>query len=403
MIPGTTAVDAAEHVDLSDPELVTDPYPRLAELRARAPLAWHSGLDLHLATGHAVCSEVLRSRDLGRTFTPRRPAAAFHAFNWLHAHAILENEPPTHTRLRRLVQAAFGRGHVARLQPRIETLARGLLEDCAAELADRGSFDVVSGYAEPLPVLVIADLVGWPVADRALLRPWSQAMVKMYEVERSAADEQAAQRASEEFADYVLRLAGERARRPGADLISDLVGVRDGSDRLSDRELVATVVLLLNAGHEASVNGLGNGLASLLGSGAGPDAGHDPAALVEEMLRHDSPLQLFERTAARDTSIAGVTIRRGERVAALLGAANRDPTVFERPDEFSPGRDPNPQLAFGAGIHFCLGAPLARLELQTSVRLLLERWPRLEVTERVRRPTFVLRGYRSLRLRPQRS
>ncbi|WP_375424605.1 cytochrome P450 [uncultured Friedmanniella sp.] len=342
---------------------------------------------------------MLRSRDFGRTFTPREPAEPWAAFNALHVDALLENEPPRHTRLRRLVAGAFSRGHVTRLQPRIAALAEQLLTDCAGVLEREGAVDVMAHYAEPLPVLVIAELLGWPAEGRHRLRPWSQAIVRMYEVDRSAADEAAAQQASREFAAAVDALASERSRRPGEDLLSDLVAVREDGDRLSADELVATAVLLLNAGHEASVNGFGNGLASLLGSGRAVPAG-GTAPLVEEMLRHDSPLQLFERTASVDVVVEGVRVRAGERVAALLGAANRDSSVFDEPNEFRPDRRPNPQLGFGAGIHFCVGAPLARLELATSIETLLRRWPRLELVEAVRRPTFVLRGYERLALRP---
>jgi cytochrome P450 len=219
----------------------------------------------------------------------------------------------------------------------------------------------------------------------------------MYEINRTQEQEAEAVAASAEFAAYVERLARERVSATGDDLLSDLVAVRDGSDRLSTHELVATVVLLLNAGHEASVNGFGNGLASLVTSGAQPGSAE---TLVEEMLRHDSPLHLFERTATRDVLLGDVIVEEGQKVAALLGAANRDPAVFDAPDEFRPDRDPNPHLAFGAGIHFCIGAPLARLELQTSVAALLERFGRLEIVEAVRRPTFVLRGYERLLVRP---
>lgn len=391
------AVDAAELLDLSDPDVVADPYPAFARLRAAAPVAWHEGLGIWVATSHAACSQVLRERALGRIYRAREPGDVWETFNWLHADSILDSEPPKHTRLRRLVQSAFSRGHVARLQPRIEELTAGLLDDCADELADQGSFDAIADLAEPLPVLVIAELLGWPEADRHLLRPWSQAIVKMYEVNRTPAQEAEAVAASGEFAAYVENLAAQRVSQPGADLLSDLVAVRDGSDRLSTQELVATAVLLLNAGHEASVNGFGNGLASLIASGADPGR---PDTLVEEMLRHDSPLQLFERTATRDVEVQGMTVREGEKIAALLGAADRDPAVFDAPDEFRPDRDPNPHLAFGAGIHFCIGAPLARLELATSVGALLERFGRLELVGAVRRPTFVLRGYERLLVRP---
>ena len=391
------APDVGHLLDLADAQVVDDPYAALAACRATAPVGWHEGLGMYVATSHAACNAVLRDRALGRIFQPREPEDDWGTFNWLHADSILDSEPPKHTRLRRLIAGAFGRGHVQRLAPRIEQLAEALMADCAQAVAETGSVDVIETLAEPLPVLVIAELLGVPDADRHLLRPWSQAIVRMYELVRTADEDAAAQRACREFAAYVEALAADRARHPGEDLLSDLVAARDGSDRLSPRELVATAVLLLNAGHEASVNGFGNGLASLLAAGGGCD---DPVTLVEEMLRHDSPLHLFERTATHDTLVDGIPIRAGEKIAALLGAANRDPAVFEDPDTFLPGRDPNPHLAFGAGIHFCVGAPLARLELATSAGVLFGRWPRLQVVEAVRRPTFVLRGYERLVVAP---
>ncbi|QGN59502.1 cytochrome P450 [Nostocoides sp. HKS02] len=387
-------------LDLSDPAVVADPYPHLAALRAVAPLAWHSGLGMWLATGHAEAGAVLRDRRLGRIFHDRAPEHDWQTFNWLHADSILDSEPPKHTRLRRLVAGAFGRGHVQRLAPRIEELAVGLLREVPG-----GPFDVLAAYAEPLPVLVIAELLGVPESDRHHLRPWSQAIVRMYEVDRTPADEAAARTAAAEFAAYVEALATDRARTPGQDLLTDLVQARDGSDRLAAHELVAAAVLLLNAGHEASVNGFGNGLHSWLTAPERPqvdvaDAGA-VSRLVEEFLRHDSPLHLFERTAREPAEVVGVAFAPGDKVAALLGAANRDPTVFADPDRFDPTRDPNPHLAFGAGIHFCLGAPLARLELEISLRTLLGRFPELEVVEAVRRPTFVLRGFERLVVTPR--
>lgn len=414
MVPPT--VDAADLLDLTDPAVVADPYPHLARLREVAPVAWHSGLGTWLATSHEACGAVLRDRRLGRVFRPRTPESEWETFNWLHADSILDSEPPKHTRLRRLVSGAFGRGHVARLAPRIEELAAQLLDE-AAPAGSTEPFDVLASYAEPLPVLVIAELLGVPERDREPLRPWSQAIVKMYEVDRTAEQEAEARRASAEFSAYVEALAADRARHPGADLLTDLVQARDGSDRLSAHELVATAVLLLNAGHEASVNGFGNGLHSFLTADPRPDADQrphgdgrvdvdveDPAAvdrLAEEFLRHDSPLHLFERTAKEPADVAGIHLEPGQKVAALLGAANRDPAVFADPDRFDPGRDPNPHLAFGAGIHFCIGAPLARLELQISLRTLLRRFPQLEVVEAQRRPTFVLRGFERLVVSPR--
>ncbi|MBB2986226.1 cytochrome P450 [Terracoccus luteus] len=391
--------------ELSDPAFLADPYPGLASARSEAPIVWHDGLGEWVTTTHRAASDVLRHRGLGRLFRER---AAGHddpwtVFDWLHADSILDSEPPKHTRLRRLVAGAFGRGHVERLRPRVVELAGGLADDAVAELDATGRVDLIARFAEPLPVLVICELLGAPTSDWKRLRDWSQAIVAMYEVGPSPEAQQRAQVASHEFASYVEQLAEQRRGEPGDDLLTSLVEARDGSDRLSPRELVATVVLLLNAGHEASVNGFGNGMASLL---AAPDqldavvAGLDDDAvvqrLVEEMLRHDAPLHLFERTATEDVALHGVTIRQGQKVAALLGAAARDPQVFDEPDAFRADRDPNPHLAFGAGIHFCLGAPLARLELQESVRALLRRTGPVEVVEAHRRPTFVLRGYETL-------
>ena len=390
--------------DLRDPAFVADPYAALSLAREQAPVLWHEGLGLWVTTTHAAANDVLRDRRLGRILRPRSSGDdGWTTFDWLHADSILDSEPPKHTRLRRLVAGAFARGHVARLRPRVEEVAAALLDEAERVLEREGRVDVIATYAEPLPVLVICELLGAPAADWKLLRDWSQAIVRMYEVDPDEHAQRNAQRACEEFAAYVERLAAERAEAPGDDLLTSLVQERDGGDRLSPRELVATVVLLLNAGHEASVNGFGNGLASLLADRAQSEAVmpalDEPAAVervVEEMLRHDSPLHLFERTATADVELHGVTVRRGEKVAALLGAANRDPAIFAEPDRFVADRDPNPHLAFGAGIHFCLGAPLARMELQISTRALLERLGPIEVVDAARRPTFVLRGYERL-------
>ena len=402
------APDVASVLDLTDPAVMADPYAALAAARAIAPVAWHSGLGMYVATSQATCNAVLRDRALGRIFQPRQPDTedVWETFNWLHADSILDSEPPKHTRLRRLIAGAFGRGHVQRLAPRIAELTDGLIANCARAIDELGEVDIIAELAEPLPVLVIAELLGFPESDLHLLRPWSQAIVRMYEVSRTPPEEAAAQAASREFAEYVEGLASDRAAHPGDDLLSDLVAARDGSDRLSPRELVATAVLLLNAGHEASVNGFGNGLASLLASTAYTSGSWpsqtvwDATTLVEEMLRHDSPLQLFERTATMPTTIGEVELEPGDKIAALLGAANRDPEVFAEPDIFDPTRDPNPHLAFGLGIHFCVGAPLARLELATSISALLRRWPHLQVVRAERRPTFVLRGYERLIVAP---
>jgi len=383
----------AGDLDLAASDFAADPYPALARLREEAPLVWHDRTQMWLATTHAAVSETLRHRRLGRLWRDREPVSRFELFNALHRHQMMENEPPVHTRLRRLVASAFARGHVERMRPRVERLAGDLLDRLPG-----GRVDILSGYAEPLPVLVIADLLGVPAADHSVLREWSQAIVRMYEYERSAQVESAAVQASGEFAAYVRDLVRDRRDRPGDDLLSDLVSARDGTEQLSDDELVATAVLLLNAGHEASVNGFGNGLVALLrhpGQLARLRAGEvGVEAGLEEMLRYDAPLQLFERTATTDLSLAGQPVWSGQKVAALLGSANRDESVFPAADRFDVGRSPNPHVGFGMGVHFCLGAPLARMELQVSLRALLQRFPRLALAgEPVPRPTFVLHGY----------
>ena len=301
---------------------------------------------------------------------------------------MMENEPPAHTRLRRAVAGAFNRGHVERLRPRVRALATSLLDE-----VDPAGFEVIGAYAEPLPVLVIAELIGLSVTDVPALRAWSQAIVRMYEPSPSSEVVDAAVSAATDFADLVREHLARRRSVPGDDLTSDLLVAG-----LSDDELVAAVVLLLNAGHEASVNVFGNGLVALLGAGLRPAA--DVALTVEEMLRYDSALQLFERTATRDVEVGGVVVEEGQRIAALLGAANRDPAVFADADVLDPARDPNPHLAFGAGLHFCLGAPLARMELVESLQLLDERFPDLALDgDPESRGTFVLRGFHRVPVR----
>ncbi len=356
-----------------------------------------------VATTHDAVSAVLRNRTLGRLWSDWEPTDHMEPFNALHRHQLMENEPPEHTRMRRLLAGAFGRGHVERMRPRIEQLADAMLDDLAA--AD-GSVDVLARYAEPMPVFVIADLLGVPREDHVRLRDWSQAIVHMYEQGVGQDVRDAAVTASEEFAAYVRDVVALRRAEPGDDLVSDLLAERDAGRGFTDDELVATVVLLLNAGHEASVNVFGNGVHALLAHRdqlARVTSGEvTVATALEELIRFDAPLQMFERTATADVEVAGVTVRAGETVACLMGSANRDAAVFGADpttgaDAFDVARDPNPHVGFGLGLHFCLGAPLARVELEITVRRLLERFPDLALTGVApRRPTWVLRGYESI-------
>ena len=383
-------------IDLKDPEFISDPYPYLAQLRGKEKPIWHEDLGIYLAATHKDASEVLRNKSLGRIYVDRTPESDWKTFNWLHSESILESEPPKHTRIRGLISKAFNRARIESLRPKIEVIVEELLNEL---INSSTTFDLISNYAEPLPVRVIAELLGFPRSEEHLLRPWSQAIVKMYEVDPSETSKLDAREAAAEFSQYVHELMVARKAHPGSDLISELAQVEEAGERLSAHELIATCVLLLNAGHEASVNGFGNGMVALLNNEkqrellfSNPDK-HGELA-IEEFLRFDSPLQLFERTAKEDVEIGGVIIRKGEKIASLLGAANRDGNVFDNPDSMDITRTPNPHISFGGGIHFCIGAPLARLEMAIALPALIKRFPNLQLSnEPKRRDSFTLRGY----------
>lgn len=378
-----------------DPAFLADPYPAFAALRMQGEVHHHDGLGMAVAVSHAASSAVLRHRDLGRIWADATPLERFASFNLLHRNSLLENEPPTHTRLRRLIAGAFGRGHVERLRPMVAALAEGMVDDLAAAIDADGGADLLTHLAQPLPMSVIAQLLGAPVANGPAFVAWSNTIVKMYEYGLPEAERDAAEAAAGEFVASVRSLA---AGPPGDDLISDLR--RDG---LSADELVGTVVLLLMAGHEATVNVLGNGVYALLTNRSQWERLlENPELLdtcVEELIRFDSPLQIFERTATADVELAGFRLAQGERIAALLGAAARDPKAFDNPDTLDIGRAPNPHLGFGMGIHYCVGAPLARLEVAAALRALTTRLPGLCLAaEPRRRPKFVIRGFQDLQV-----
>src|SRR6478736_9257316 len=393
----------------SDPAFIADPYPVYARLRDEHPILWNDETGQWLVSRHNDVNRLLRDRRLGRTYLHQASHAemgrpeppAWHApFHELNDAGMLDLEPPDHTRLRRLVLKAFTPRTVEAMRPRIQALVDGLLD----AVAGAGEIDLIADYVEPLPVTVIAELLGIPAADRHLLRPWSADFCLMYELDPPEASARKAVQASIEFGDYLRGLLAERRAHPGDDLISGLAGVVDDGDQLTEQELIGTCVLLLNAGHEASVNGAGNGWWTLFRH---PDALERMRAehtlmptAIEELLRFDTPLSLFERWVLSPVEVDGVTLERGDEVAMLFGSANRDRRAFERADDLDLARDPNPYLSFGAGIHYCLGAPLAKLELGIAFETLLRRAPRVELVEAPRwKPTFVLRGLESLRVR----
>ena len=391
-----------DEFDLQNPDLVANPYPVFAELRKSKELLWSDRLNIWLAPTYELANTTLRTRTLGRIYEDRLPQNEWEVFNWLHSDSILDSEPPKHTRLRALVQKAFTPGRIESMRPNVEKLCAQLLDEAQAKLSAQGHFDVLADYAEPLPVLVIADLLGVPRDVAPDLRRWSQDIVKMYEFSRTREQELAAQKAGFEFSQYISALAKDRKQNPQNDLITALVEVEEQGEKLNEHELIAMCVLLLNAGHEASVNGFGNGMVALFNHPVQlAQLSANPRELsgtaLEEMLRFDSPLHLFERTATADTQIGSITVKAGEKVGAMLGSANRDEDVFVDAQTFDIKRTPNSHIAFGAGIHFCIGAPLARLEMSISLPLLFERFPNLKLAgEPQQRPTFVLRGYETI-------
>ncbi|MEV1062668.1 cytochrome P450 [Streptomyces sp. NPDC050263] len=389
-----------------DPAFVSDPYPAYAELRERGRVIYYEPTDQWLVPRHADVSALLRERRLGRTYQHRfthedfgrtAPPAEQEPFHTLNDHGMLDLEPPDHTRIRRLVSKAFTPRTVEQLKPYVRRLAGELVD----RLVAAGGGDLLSDVAEPLPVAVIAEMLGIPESDRAPLRPWSADICGMYELNPAEDVAARAVRASVEFSEYLRELIAARRKEPGEDLISGLIAAHDEGDRLTEQEMISTCVLLLNAGHEATVNATVNGWQALFRN---PDqlaalrADHTlvPSA-VEELMRYDTPLQLFERWVLDEIEIAGTTIPRGAEVALLFGSANHDGEVFRDPGRLDLTRQDNPHISFSAGIHYCIGAPLARIELAASMTALLEKAPTLaSAAEPRRKPNFVIRGLEDL-------
>ncbi|MER5792136.1 cytochrome P450 [Streptomyces sp. NPDC001980] len=389
-----------------DPDFLADPYPAYAELRARGRVRYFEPTNQWLVPHHADVSALLRDRRLGRTYQHRfthedfgrtEPAPEHEPFHTLNDHGMLDLEPPDHTRIRRLVSKAFTPRTVERLKPYVARLAGELVDG----LVRSGGGDLLADVAEPLPVAVIAEMLGIPEADRAPLRPWSADICGMYELNPSEDTAAKAVRASVEFSDYLRELIAERRKEPGDDLISGLIEAHDEGDRLTEQEMISTAVLLLNAGHEATVNATVNGWYALFRNPAQLAALRADHSLVptaiEELMRYDTPLQLFERWVLDEIEIDGTTIPRGAEIAMLFGSANHDPDVFDSPERLDLTRRDNPHISFSAGIHYCIGAPLARIELAASMTALLERAPTLTLAaEPGRKPNFVIRGLEGL-------
>jgi cytochrome P450 len=378
-------------LDPRDPGFFNDPYPAYRAIRAATPAFFWEQYGFWCFARHADVSAQLRDRRFGRQIlhlTSRQklgwsePPAHLRPFLDVERHSLLELEPPEHTRLRNLINRAFVSRQVERLAPRIDALANALIDRFEA----RGQVDLLEHFATPIPVIVIAELLGVPADLWPRLLDWSHRMVAMYQFGATRHAEDSAVAATQEF---VAFLRGHIEARRGArrdDLISQLIGAEFDQGRLTEDELVATCILVLNAGHEATVHGIGNGVKALLERNVDPGqafaAPAASAAMVEELLRFDAPLHLFTRYALEDLEYHGVALRQGDKIGLLLGAANHDPERFPAPDLIDPSRAPNPHVAFGGGIHFCIGAPLARLEMGVALSVLFRRLPGLRLAER---------------------
>nr|WP_240947929.1 cytochrome P450 [Planosporangium mesophilum] len=372
-------------------------------MREAEPVSWFEPTGQWLISRYDDVNALLRDRRLGRTYLHvashaemGRPDDPEHLAPFWHVvrNGMLDLEPPDHTRLRRLVSQAFTARRVEAIRPTVQRIADELVDEFVAD----GGGDLIARIAEPLPVTVIAEMLGVPEADRHLLRPWSADICGMYELNPSREVADRAVRACLEFSDYLRALARRRRAEPQDDLVSALTQV----EGLTEDELIGTCVLLLNAGHEATVNTTGNGWWALFRN---PDElsrlRADPAGLlptaIEELMRYDTPAQMFERWVLEDITVRGVAIPRGSEVALLLGSANHDPAVFTDPARLDLGRADNPHITFGAGIHYCLGAPLARIELAASFGALLAKAPGMKPVETPTwKPGYILRGLESL-------
>lgn len=390
--------------DPTSAEFLADPYPVLAELREATPVLRHEGLDRWFVTRHADVRACLRDRRLGRNYRhvgsdeefrtePLDPR--WQAFWDVERWSLLWIEPPDHTRIRRLVASAFTPRTVEAMREPSARLARELLEP----LAEQGRMDLLYDFAQPYSIGIICDWLGVPTDNHRDLLAWSHAMVKMYELDTTEEQAVAANEAAAAFRDFTLALIAERRHAPREDLVTRLVRARVEGEHLSDDEIVSTVIVLLNAGHEATVNTLGNGVRALMQHREQwerlVDGSVSAGTAIEELIRFDPPLQLFERwVLEKGVEVAGTSIPRGEKISMLFGSANRDPRVFPAPDEFDVARpNASEHIGFGGGIHVCIGAPLARIELEAALRALVERCPDLELAaEPMRNPAFVIWG-----------
>jgi cytochrome P450 len=388
-------------ISLFGPDMLADPYPVFQRLRSTDPVHWHAPWGAWVLTAYndviAVFHDPRLSSDRVEPFRESAPTADLGPFFDYLGRRMDFRDPPQHGRLRNLVSKAFTPHAVEQLAPRIQEVIDQLLD----RIQSQGRMDVIRDLAFPLPGIIIAEMLGVPVADRERLKAWSDTFVGFFKTVPSATTPEEYRqsfRAAEELGDYYRSILGKgHGGLLGALERADIAG-----DSLTWTELSANATLLLHAGHETTTHLIGNGLLALLRH---PDQlarlRGDPSLVpgaVEEFLRYDSPVQLTNRQAREDLEIGGKRIRVGQMVHLVLGAANRDPAAFPDPDRLDVGRNPNKHVAFGFGHHFCLGAALARLEARIAFDTLLRRFPdlRLKSPAPPRQENFILRGLKSL-------
>ncbi|EEE39204.1 cytochrome p450 107b1 (p450cviib1) [Rhodobacteraceae bacterium KLH11] len=365
----------------TDPAFVQNPYPFYDTARQYGDLVYWEDYGLIAAVSHRAVHTLLRDRRFGREAPPECAGIGpDHLAPWraVEAQSMLELEPPRHTRLRSLVMRAFTSRAIAALSPSIEQLCHDLISAFPAE-----PFDLLPAYCTQIPVITICQLLGVPENMAPQLLNWSHAMVAMYQANRTRQTEDAAVKATQEFTAFLTDYIEKRRNNPRDDLITRLIAAEEDGDKLSRDELITTCILLLNAGHEATVHAIGNGVKTILTTATQAQV-MTPGTLdglIEELLRFDPPLHMFTRYAYEPVELFGHRFARGDQVALLLGAANRDPAVWPKPDHFDPLRKTSANTSFGGGLHFCVGAPLARLEMRLALTILFDRCPNLKFAE----------------------
>ncbi len=364
----------------TDPAFVQNPYPFYDSARQSGDLFYWKDYGLVAAVSHKAVQILLRDRRFGREIPAElaKPGPE-HLAPWLEveSHSMLELEPPRHTRLRSLVLRAFTSRAITALEGSTEQLCHDLIKQFPA-----GPFDLLEAYCTQVPVITICRLLGVPEDMAPQLLQWSHAMVAMYQANRTRQTEDEAVRATQAFTTYLEEYIEKRRTDPRDDLITRLIAAEEDGEKLSRDELITTCILLLNAGHEATVHAIGNGVKTMLTTGTQQyvlTPGTIDSA-VEEILRFDPPLHMFRRYAYEDIELFGHRFARGDEVALLLGAANRDPAAWSQPDTFDPMRDVSANTSFGGGLHFCVGAPLARLEMRIALPMLFQQCPKLKLT-----------------------